>query len=111
MAAADLSNQRMTRPTCRGASSGAHSPLSHMGDDPEHPDLRTRIRWGNVAKAAAVVGLVAVVVAWPRLSSDAPALPDEDAAAPRVDLTPPAPPPAADPPPAVKERPAGKKTT
>lgn len=47
-----------------------------MEDDFKAPGLRERVRWANVAKAAAAVVLVALVVAWPRLSSDAPALPD-----------------------------------
>jgi hypothetical protein len=40
-----------------------------------HMDLVHRIRWGNVARAAALVVAVGLVVAWPRLRSDAPALP------------------------------------
>src|SRR6478752_8623172 len=110
MAAADLSKQ--------GANSGGETPRRDMDHDRDPGALRARIRWGNVVKAVAVAGLVAAVVAWPRLSSDAPALPREDATAPRVDVAPvPDPAPPAQPaepltdeaPPAVKERPAEKK--
>src|SRR3954447_3722931 len=34
-----------------------------------------RVRWANVAKLAAVLGLVALVVAWPRLREAPPAVP------------------------------------
>jgi hypothetical protein len=44
-------------------------------------DLLHRIRWGNVARAAALVAAVALVVAWPRLRSDPPPLPPQ----PRVE--------------------------
>src|SRR5690349_2489467 len=37
--------------------------------------LRERVRWGNVARAAAVAGVVALVVAWPRLAPDGPRVP------------------------------------
>ena len=80
-----------------------------MDDDRDPPALRERIRWANVAKAVAVAGLIVLVVAWPRLSSDGPALPEEVAPRPAPTLAvEPAPvdeppPPAADPP-AKKER-------
>jgi hypothetical protein len=38
---------------------------------------RTRVRWGNVGRAALAVPVVALVVAWPRLDQDPPALPDD----------------------------------
>ena len=41
--------------------------------------MPARVRWGNVGRAAAAVGLVALVVAWPRLGGAAPALPADDA--------------------------------
>jgi hypothetical protein len=34
-----------------------------------------RVKWGNVAKLLAVLGLVGVVVAWPRLREAAPVVP------------------------------------
>ena len=38
-------------------------------------DLLHRIRWANVARAAALVAAVALVVAWPRLRAEPPPLP------------------------------------
>lgn len=38
-------------------------------------DLLHRIRWANVARAAAVLVAVALVVAWPHLEGEPPALP------------------------------------
>lgn len=38
-------------------------------------DLLHRIRWANVARAAAVLAAVALIVAWPHLQGDPPALP------------------------------------
>src|SRR3954452_5770178 len=46
-------------------------------------DVLRRVRWGNVALAAAVVAALVAVVAWPRLTAPAPALPG-DAAQPLV---------------------------
>ena len=43
-------------------------------------DLLHRIRWTNVARAAAVLGTVALVAAWPRLRAAPPALPATDSA-------------------------------
>ena len=37
--------------------------------------LRERVRWGNVARAVAVVGVVALVVVWPVLAPEAPRVP------------------------------------
>jgi hypothetical protein len=34
-----------------------------------------RLRWDNIARAAAAIAVVALVVAWPRLQARAPALP------------------------------------
>ncbi|HYF28035.1 MAG TPA: hypothetical protein VD931_19990, partial [Baekduia sp.] len=34
-----------------------------------------RVRWANVARAAALLGVVALVVLWPRLRAEAPRLP------------------------------------
>ncbi|MGI8779332.1 MAG: hypothetical protein ACR2L8_04005, partial [Solirubrobacteraceae bacterium] len=45
-----------------------------------------RVRWGNVGRAAGVAGLVALVVAWPRLGSPEPELPG-DAATPVAEAT------------------------
>jgi hypothetical protein len=42
-------------------------------------ELVRRVRWGNVARAAAVVGVVAVVVVWPRLMPPAPVVPRGEA--------------------------------
>jgi hypothetical protein len=54
--------------------------------------MHRRLRWGNVARTAGAVALVAVVVAWPRLAPREPALPGNQAA-PIVDGGPqPAPP-------------------
>ena len=36
-----------------------------------------RVRWGNVGRAAAVVGLLALAVAWPRLEGGAPRVPSD----------------------------------
>ena len=36
-----------------------------------------RVRWGNVGRAAAVVGVLALAVAWPRLEGGAPRLPSD----------------------------------
>ena len=38
-------------------------------------DLLCRLRWGNVARAGAVVAVVGAVVAWPRLAPPAPRVP------------------------------------
>jgi hypothetical protein len=38
-----------------------------------------RVRWGNVGRAAAVVGVLALAVAWPRLEGGAPRLPSDAA--------------------------------
>jgi hypothetical protein len=45
-----------------------------MESDPE-PPLRARVRWGNVARALALVAVAALVVAWPRLRAPAPEVP------------------------------------
>jgi hypothetical protein len=42
--------------------------------------MRRRLRWGNVFRAACVVALVAVVVAWPRLAPPEPGPPRSEAA-------------------------------
>ena len=39
------------------------------------PDLLSRLRWGNLARAAAVLAAIAAVVAWPRLDAPEPDLP------------------------------------
>jgi hypothetical protein len=41
--------------------------------------LAQRIRWGNVAAAAAVLALVALIVAWPRLAPRPAQLPPASA--------------------------------
>ena len=46
-----------------------------MGTMDAEPQLRRRIRWGNVARVAAVALAVGLVVLWPRLRSAPPALP------------------------------------
>jgi hypothetical protein len=38
-------------------------------------DLWRRLRWGNIARAAGVLGVAAAVVAWPRLAPEAPRVP------------------------------------
>src|SRR3954469_13524663 len=38
-------------------------------------ELLRRVRWGNVGRAAAAVLALGVVIAWPRLASDAPRVP------------------------------------
>lgn len=50
-------------------------------------DLIRRIRWTNVARAAALACALALVVAWPQLRAKPPSLP----AAPAIAETPPAP--------------------
>jgi hypothetical protein len=42
-------------------------------------DLIRRIRWPNVARAAALVAAVLLVIAWPKLRADPPPLPPEPA--------------------------------
>jgi hypothetical protein len=54
-------------------------------------DLLHRIRWANVARAAALVAAVLLVVAWPKLRAEPPPLPpqpavDEQAPAPGGEL-------------------------
>jgi hypothetical protein len=44
-------------------------------------DLIRRIRWTNVARAAAVAGVIALIFAWPQLREDPPSLPPEPAVA------------------------------
>jgi len=39
----------------------------------------TRVRWGNVGRACALVAAIALVVAWPRLDGGAPVLPGGEA--------------------------------
>jgi hypothetical protein len=39
--------------------------------------MRVRVRWGNVGRVAAVVGIAALVVAWPRLGGEPPRLPPD----------------------------------
>jgi hypothetical protein len=46
-----------------------------MDDDSADRPLHTRIRWANVAKAAVVVAVVALIVAWPKLRRSEPSLP------------------------------------
>jgi hypothetical protein len=47
------------------------------------PEVLRRVRWGNVALAAAVIAALAVAIAWPRLAPGPSRLPP-DAAAPLV---------------------------
>ena len=42
--------------------------------------MHRRLRWGNVARTAAAVAVVAAVVAWPRLAPPDPAMPGNEAA-------------------------------
>jgi hypothetical protein len=37
-----------------------------------------RVRWGNVGRAAVVVGVLGLAVAWPRLAPEPPALPSDE---------------------------------
>ena len=61
--------------------------------EPDGPlPLRARVRWGNVARAAALLALAAIVIAWPHLRAREPALPP---AHPTPLVTEPEPPPAA----------------
>ena len=46
-------------------------------------DVLRRVRWGNVALAAAVAAALVVAVAWPRIAASPPALP-RDTATPLV---------------------------
>jgi hypothetical protein len=46
-----------------------------MQTDPQAQGLRARVRWGNVARALALVLVAALVVAWPRLRSQPPEVP------------------------------------
>src|SRR3954468_1594031 len=43
------------------------------------PDVLRRVRWGNVALAAAVVAALVAAAAWPRLNGPPPALPGDSA--------------------------------
>src|SRR3954452_1973411 len=56
----------------RGAKSRPPGPRPGMDLD----DLRHRIRWGNVGRAGALLAAVALVVLWPQLRSEPPALPE-----------------------------------
>src|SRR3954447_22706564 len=38
-------------------------------------DVLRRLRWGNVGRAAVLAGVLAFVVAWPRISGEAPEVP------------------------------------
>src|SRR3954449_13390950 len=67
----------------RGAKSRPPGPRPGMDLD----DLRHRIRWGNVGRAGALLAAVALVVLWPQLRSEPPALPEARA----VPAAPPAP--------------------
>src|SRR3954452_17328031 len=80
----------------RGAKSRPPGPRPGMDLD----DLRHRIRWGNVGRAGALLAAVALVVLWPQLRSEPPALPEARAvpAAPPATRTKPAPQPAPRPP-------------
>src|SRR5688500_14383233 len=59
---------------------GRGGPVRGLGSG---MDLVHRIRWANVARAAALAAAVLLVVAWPRLRAEPPALPPE----PRVEET------------------------
>jgi len=50
-------------------------------------DVLRRVRWGNVALAAAVAAALVLAVAWPRIAGSPPPLP-RDAATPLVDEAP-----------------------
>jgi hypothetical protein len=43
------------------------------------PDVLRRVRWGNIALAAAVVVALAAAIAWPRVAGSPPALPGDSA--------------------------------
>jgi hypothetical protein len=58
-----------------GANLDRARPIPNMDDDSVDRPLHTRIRWANVAKAAAVVAVVALIVAWPKLRRSEPSLP------------------------------------
>ncbi|MDP9401127.1 MAG: hypothetical protein M3P39_09350, partial [Actinomycetota bacterium] len=48
-------------------------------ESPSPTSLRARIRWGNVARALALVALAALVALWPRLRAPEPVLPPAEA--------------------------------
>lgn len=94
-------------PCARGTRASAPQPREGMEPDGP-PPLRARVRWGNIARAAALLALAVLVLAWPHLRADPPALPPARAVpvtpapptapAPPTTPAPPAPPTA---PPAV----------
>ncbi len=59
-----------------GASLARSAPQGAMEPDPSpSPSLLARVRWDNVARAAALGLLAALVLAWPHLRAREPALP------------------------------------
>src|SRR4051812_36451053 len=54
-----------------GAGAGRGAPVERLGDGVK-PRLVARIRWGNVGRLAAVLAVVALVVAWPRIATPPP---------------------------------------
>jgi hypothetical protein len=80
-------------------------------------DLFHRLRWTNIARAAAVLAALGLVLAWPHLHGGAPALPPATAASPpALDTTPAEPdtttlPEAGPSPPARRHTTVRKKTT
>ena len=38
--------------------------------------MRRRVRWGNAGRLAAGIAVLALVVMWPRIAGQAPAVPD-----------------------------------
>src|SRR4051812_29599686 len=85
-----------------GASSGPRGPMRVMAHD---GGVRIRGKWGNVARAAVATAALGLVVAWPRLGGDPPALPDDRAVPFSVASG------AATPQPAVPDREADSTTT
>jgi hypothetical protein len=61
-----------------------------MTIDTAAPLLR-RVRWANVARLAAALGIVALVLAWPHLAAPRPALPPAEPVAVPRQPAPPAP--------------------
>src|ERR1700709_1976891 len=61
----------------RGPSAGA-SRAGRAARDGVHRSVTRRIRWGRVGRLAAVVGVGALVGAWPRWAPAPPRVPGDD---------------------------------
>src|SRR5215471_8757442 len=58
-----------------GRSDDSSTGANFRCSDP-HRDMLARVRWGNVALAATIVGVAVLVAAWPALRAPAPPAPD-----------------------------------